>query len=69
MAMASFNTYQITQLDSNITALKSKTDLLVDVSHLHEAHLHHLENETDARKETAWRHSLSKYLVLIKNHQ
>ncbi len=69
MAMASFNTYQITQLDSNITALKSKADLLVDVSHLHEAHLHHLENKTDATKETAWRHSGSKYLVLIKNHQ
>jgi hypothetical protein len=28
--------------------LKSKTDLLVDVSQLHEAHLHHLEDKTDA---------------------
>ncbi len=26
----------------------SITDLLVDVSHLHEAHLHHLEEKTDA---------------------
>jgi hypothetical protein len=31
-----------------ISALKSKTDLLVDVSHLHEAHLHHLEEKTNA---------------------
>jgi hypothetical protein len=27
---------------------KAKMNLLVDVSHLHEAHLHHLEDKTDA---------------------
>jgi hypothetical protein len=43
MAM-SFNWYRITQLNSEISALKLKTDL-VDVSHLHEAHLHHLEEK------------------------
>jgi len=34
-------------LDSEISVLKSKTHLLVEVSHLHEAHLHHLEEMTD----------------------
>jgi len=48
MALSSFNAYRITELNLEISALKSKTDLLVDVSHLHEAHLHHLEEKTDA---------------------
>jgi hypothetical protein len=48
MALSSFKTYRITELNSEISALKSKTDLLVDVSHLHKAHLHHLEEKTDA---------------------
>jgi hypothetical protein len=48
MSMASFNTYRMMQLDAEITSLKGKTDLRVDVSHLHEAHLHHLEDKTDA---------------------
>ncbi len=47
MALISFNAYRITELNLEILALKSKTDLLVDVSHLHEAHLHHLEEKTD----------------------
>ncbi len=38
MALSSFNAYRITELNSEISALKSKTDLLVDVSHLHKAH-------------------------------
>jgi hypothetical protein len=48
MAMSSFNAYRITELNSEISPLKSKTDLLVDVLHLQEAHLHHLEEKTDA---------------------
>jgi hypothetical protein len=48
MAMSSFNAYRITELNSEISALKSKMDLLVDVSDLHKAHLHHLEEKTDA---------------------
>jgi hypothetical protein len=48
MALSSFNAYRITELNNEISALKSKTDLLVDISHLHEAHLHHLEEKTDA---------------------
>jgi hypothetical protein len=47
-ALSSYNAYKITELNNEISALKSKTDLLVDVSHLHEAHLHHLEDKTDA---------------------
>ena len=47
MALSSFNAYKITELNSEISALKSKTDLLVDEA-LHEAHLHHLEKKTDA---------------------
>jgi hypothetical protein len=48
MTMSFFNAYHITQLNSEISALKSKADLLVDISHLYEAHLHHLEEKTDA---------------------
>jgi hypothetical protein len=48
ITLSSFNAYRITELNSEISELKSKTDLLVDVSHLHEAHLHHLEEKTDA---------------------
>jgi hypothetical protein len=48
MAMSSFNAYRIMQLDYEIKALKSKTDLLVDVSCLHNAHLDYLEEKTDA---------------------
>jgi len=50
MAMSFFNAYRITELNSEISVLKSKTDLLVDISHLHEAHLHHLEEKTDAKE-------------------
>jgi len=48
MAMSSFNAYRITEHNSEISALKSKKDLLVDVSHLHEAYLHHLKEKMDA---------------------
>jgi hypothetical protein len=48
MAMSSLNAYRITELNSEILALKSKMDLLFDVSHLHKAHLHHLKEKTDA---------------------
>ncbi len=44
MALSSFNAYQITKLNNEISALKSRTDLLVDISHLHL----HLEEKTDA---------------------
>jgi hypothetical protein len=47
-SLSSYNAYRITELNNEISALKSKTDLLLDISHLHEAHLHHLEDKTDA---------------------
>ncbi len=45
MALSSFIAYRITEINSEISAVKSKTYLLVDVSHLREAHLHHLEEK------------------------
>jgi hypothetical protein len=42
MAMSTFNTMRITQLDTGIHTLKEKTDLMLDMVHLHEKHLHHL---------------------------
>jgi len=45
MAMSTFNTVQITQLNEEINTLKEKTDLILDVVHLHEKHLHHLEEK------------------------
>ncbi len=48
IAMSSFISYRITELNSEVLALKSKTELLVDVSHVHEADFHHLEEKTDA---------------------
>jgi hypothetical protein len=47
MVMSSFNAYRITQFNSEISALKLKTDHLVDVSPFHEPHLHHFEEKTD----------------------
>jgi len=45
MAMSTFNTVRITQLDAKITTLKTKTDLMLDVVHLHKKHLHHLDKK------------------------
>ncbi len=45
MAMSNFNTIRITQLGAKITGLKAKTDLMLDVVHLHEKHLHHLDEK------------------------
>ncbi len=47
MAMSTFNTVWITQLNEEISTLKEKTDLILDVVHLHEKHLHHLEEKLD----------------------
>jgi hypothetical protein len=47
MGMATFNMICFTQLDAEITGLKSKTDLLLDMMHLHENHLHHLEEKLE----------------------
>jgi hypothetical protein len=42
MAMSTFNTIRITQLNEEISTLKEKTDLILDVVHFHEKHLHHV---------------------------
>jgi hypothetical protein len=42
MAIASFNTFSITHLDAEITSLKGRTYLLMEVLHIHKAHIHHL---------------------------
>ncbi len=47
MAMSTFNTIRITQLNDEINTLKEKTDLILDGVHLHERHLHHLEEKLD----------------------
>ncbi len=45
--MSTFNTVHITQLNNEINTLKEKTDLILDVVHLHEKHLHHLDEKFD----------------------
>jgi hypothetical protein len=47
MAMSTFNTIQITQLNKEISTLKEKTDLILEVVHLHEKHLDHLEEKLE----------------------
>jgi hypothetical protein len=47
MAMSTFNTVRITHLIEEINTLKEKTDLILDVVHLHEKHLHYLEEKLD----------------------
>jgi predicted nuclease with TOPRIM domain len=47
MAMSTFNTVRITQLNKEISTLKEKTDLILDVVHLHEKHLHHVEEKLE----------------------
>jgi hypothetical protein len=47
MAMSTFNTVRITQLNAEINTLKEKTDLILDVVHLHKKQLHHLEEKLD----------------------
>ncbi len=47
MAMSTFNTVRITQLNEEINTLKEKMDLILDVVHLHEIHLHHVEEKLD----------------------
>jgi hypothetical protein len=47
MAMSTFNTVRITQLNEEISTLKEKTDLILDVVHLHEKYLHHMEEKLE----------------------
>ena len=47
MAMLTFITIRITQLNDEINTLKEKTYIILDMVHLHEKHLHHLEEKLD----------------------
>jgi hypothetical protein len=47
IAAISFKAYQITQLDTLYSTLKLETDMLIGTTHLHEAHLHHLESKLE----------------------
>ncbi len=47
MAMLTLNTAWIMHLDADIHTLKEKTDLRLDVVHLHHKHLHHLDEKLD----------------------
>jgi len=45
--LSTFNPVRITQLNEEISALKEKTDLILDVVHLHEKHLCHVEEKLE----------------------
>jgi len=47
MAMSTFNMVRITQLNEEISTLKQKTDLILDMVHLHKKHLHHVEEKLE----------------------
>ncbi len=47
MAMSTFNMVRITQLNEEISTLKEKTYLILDIVHLHEKHLHHVEEKLE----------------------
>jgi len=44
LSLATYNTVQISKLETAIEAQHSKMDLLTDISKLHERHLHKLES-------------------------
>jgi hypothetical protein len=47
LAIATYNTVQISKLETAIEAQQTKTDLLTDISKLHEQHLHKLDSKID----------------------
>ena len=47
LSLATYNTIQISKLETAIEAQEAKTDLLTDISKLHEAHLHQLQGQMD----------------------
>ncbi len=64
MAMSTFNTIRITQLNDKINSLKEKTDLILDMVHLHKKHLHHLDKKLD-NKLFGW-FAWIQHLVLLQ---
>ncbi len=47
LSLATYNTVQISKLETAIEAQQAKTDLLTDISKLHENHMHKLDNMVD----------------------
>jgi hypothetical protein len=47
LSLATYNTVQISKLETAIEAQQAKMDLLTDISKLHERHLHKLESMID----------------------
>jgi hypothetical protein len=47
LSLATYNTVQISKLEMAIEAQQAKTDLLTDISKLHEHHMHKLDNMVD----------------------
>jgi hypothetical protein len=47
LSLATYNTVQISKLEMAIKAQQAKTDLLTDISKLHENHMHKLDNMVD----------------------
>jgi hypothetical protein len=47
LSLATYNTVQISKLETAIKAQQAKTDLLTDISKLHENHMHKLDNMVD----------------------
>jgi len=47
LLLATYNTVQISKLETAIEAQQAKTDLLTDISKLHEHHMHKLDNMVD----------------------
>jgi len=47
LSLATYNTIQISKLETAIEAQQAKTDLLTDITKLHEEHLHQLQGQMD----------------------
>jgi hypothetical protein len=47
LSLATYNSIQISKLEMAIKAQQAKTDLLTDISKLHEQHLHKLDGMID----------------------
>ncbi len=45
LSLATYNTIQISKLETAIEVQQAKTDLLTDISKLHEQHLHQLQGQ------------------------
>jgi hypothetical protein len=47
LTLSTYNTVQISKLESKIEAQKQKTDLLTDIAKIHEQHIHQLDRMID----------------------